>query len=101
MNSEIFKVSHSSETQRMRTKAGKKGYSTGRWTKLEHFVFVEGKQSDYFRIKTIWKELEEGRETDPDSNKYADLKSCLKVLHLSDGEMKGKRRCKIHCGNNV
>jgi len=79
MNSEIFKVSHSSETQRMRTKAGKKGYSTGRWTKLEHFVFVEGKHS----------------------NKYADLKSCLKVLHLSDGEMKSKRRCKIHCGNNV
>jgi SHAQKYF class myb-like DNA-binding protein len=37
-----FVIQHSSENTGKKTKAGTKGFSTGRWNKLEHYVFVEG-----------------------------------------------------------
>ena len=57
-----FSISHSSETQRIKTKAGKKGFSTGWWTKLEHYVFIEGKLLISFSGLSIfgknWKKVE-------------------------------------------
>lgn len=38
----VFEVTHSSFSHGVTTKAGRLGKSTGRWTKREHFLFVEG-----------------------------------------------------------
>lgn len=74
-------ITHSSSRMGIRTKAGQLGYSTGRWTKLEHYLFVEGKQiSSPFRTLNLRQELEESRERFTHKDRNLDSISRSKIL---------------------
>lgn len=57
----LFEVTHSSFSHGVTTKAGRLGKSTGRWTKHEHFLFVEGKKNLLIGLRIFnknWKRVE-------------------------------------------
>lgn len=57
-----------------------KAIETGRWSREEHQLFMQGKHSDYGRTDALWQKLEKNRKAHFDSNRGSGSFPCPEIL---------------------